>query len=186
MLGDELGTASNIKSRVNRQSVLGAITSAQQRLKLYNKVCLASERIGLEHSSPPPRSQKENMTTVHLRWPCKVSAKPETQICMSWKGILSFTYQRCKTSWLVRGDVYNCGGIILACGFDAFQAIRISASAYCEIRWMHMARSTKRLRFNNYDCGWHAGATKWACNLHWNCRHGWWQGKEAEHRLWAF
>ncbi|GLJ27730.1 hypothetical protein SUGI_0544180 [Cryptomeria japonica] len=38
MLGDELGTASNIKSRVNRQSVLGAITSAQQRLKLYSKV----------------------------------------------------------------------------------------------------------------------------------------------------
>lgn len=40
MLGDELGTASNIKSRVNRQSVLGAITSAQQRLKLYTKVRL--------------------------------------------------------------------------------------------------------------------------------------------------
>ncbi|CAA0809911.1 Eukaryotic peptide chain release factor subunit 1-3 [Striga hermonthica] len=38
MLGDEYGTASNIKSRVNRQSVLGAITSAQQRLKLYSKV----------------------------------------------------------------------------------------------------------------------------------------------------
>lgn len=38
MLGDELGTASNIKSRVNRLSVLAAITSAQQRLKLYNKV----------------------------------------------------------------------------------------------------------------------------------------------------
>jgi hypothetical protein len=38
MLGDEFGTASNIKSRVNRQSVLGAITSAQQRLKLYNRV----------------------------------------------------------------------------------------------------------------------------------------------------
>eukprot|EP00244_Chara_vulgaris_P010371 TRINITY_DN4748_c0_g1_i8.p1 TRINITY_DN4748_c0_g1~~TRINITY_DN4748_c0_g1_i8.p1 ORF type:complete len:441 (-),score=107.13 TRINITY_DN4748_c0_g1_i8:887-2209(-) len=38
MLGDEFGTASNIKNRVNRQSVLGAITSAQQRLKLYNKV----------------------------------------------------------------------------------------------------------------------------------------------------
>jgi len=32
------GTASNIKSRVNRLSVLGAITSTQQRLKLYNKV----------------------------------------------------------------------------------------------------------------------------------------------------
>jgi len=38
MLADEFGTASNIKNRVNRQSVLGAITSAQQRLKLYNKV----------------------------------------------------------------------------------------------------------------------------------------------------
>ena len=38
MLGDEYGTASNIKSRVNRQSVLGAITSTQQRLKLFNKV----------------------------------------------------------------------------------------------------------------------------------------------------
>jgi peptide chain release factor subunit 1 len=38
MLGDELGTASNIKSRVNRLSVLGAITSVQQRLKLYTRV----------------------------------------------------------------------------------------------------------------------------------------------------
>mmetsp|Transcript_13002 Transcript_13002/g.15781 ORF Transcript_13002/g.15781 Transcript_13002/m.15781 type:complete len:449 (-) Transcript_13002:232-1578(-) len=38
MLGDELGTATNIKSRVNRLSVLSAITSTQQRLKLYNKV----------------------------------------------------------------------------------------------------------------------------------------------------
>jgi len=38
MLGDELGTAANIKSRVNRQSVLGAITSVQQRLKLYNRI----------------------------------------------------------------------------------------------------------------------------------------------------
>ena len=38
MLGDEYGTASNIKSRVNRLSVLSAITSAQQRLKLYAKV----------------------------------------------------------------------------------------------------------------------------------------------------
>ncbi|KAL3763573.1 hypothetical protein ACHAWU_003239 [Discostella pseudostelligera] len=37
MLADEYGTASNIKSRVNRLSVLGAITSTQQRLKLYNK-----------------------------------------------------------------------------------------------------------------------------------------------------
>lgn len=38
MLGDEFGTASNIKSRVNRLSVLGAITSTQTRLKLYNRV----------------------------------------------------------------------------------------------------------------------------------------------------
>lgn len=38
MLSDELGTASNIKSRVNRQSVLEAITSVQQRLKLFNRV----------------------------------------------------------------------------------------------------------------------------------------------------
>ncbi|KAF7289686.1 Peptide chain release factor subunit 1 [Mycena chlorophos] len=38
MLTQEHGTASQIKSRVNRQSVQSAITSAQQRLKLYNKV----------------------------------------------------------------------------------------------------------------------------------------------------
>lgn len=38
MLADEYGTASNIKSRVNRLSVLSAITSTQQRLKLYNQV----------------------------------------------------------------------------------------------------------------------------------------------------
>ncbi|SCU85428.1 LANO_0C04236g1_1 [Lachancea nothofagi CBS 11611] len=38
MLTDEYGTASNIKSRVNRLSVLGAITSTQQKLKLYTKV----------------------------------------------------------------------------------------------------------------------------------------------------
>ena len=38
MLADEYGTESNIKSRVNRLSVLGAITSVQHRLKLYTKV----------------------------------------------------------------------------------------------------------------------------------------------------
>ncbi|CAH7670353.1 eukaryotic peptide chain release factor subunit 1 [Phakopsora pachyrhizi] len=38
MLAHEYGTASNIKSRVNRLSVLAAITSTQQRLKLYTKV----------------------------------------------------------------------------------------------------------------------------------------------------
>eukprot|EP00744_Colponema_vietnamica_P001364 GILI01002265.1.p1 GENE.GILI01002265.1~~GILI01002265.1.p1 ORF type:complete len:435 (+),score=130.34 GILI01002265.1:103-1407(+) len=37
MLGDEYGTAANIKNRVNRLSVLSAITSTQQKLKLYNK-----------------------------------------------------------------------------------------------------------------------------------------------------
>jgi peptide chain release factor subunit 1 len=38
MLATEYGTASNIKSRVNRLSVLSAITSTQQRLKLYTRV----------------------------------------------------------------------------------------------------------------------------------------------------
>ena len=38
LLTDEFGTASNIKSRVNRQSVLSAITYAQQKLKLYNRI----------------------------------------------------------------------------------------------------------------------------------------------------
>jgi peptide subunit release factor 1 (eRF1) len=34
----QYGTATNIKSRTNRLSVLDAITSTQQRLKLYSKV----------------------------------------------------------------------------------------------------------------------------------------------------
>ena len=38
LLAEEFGTTSNIKSRVNRLSVLSAITSTQQKLKLYNKV----------------------------------------------------------------------------------------------------------------------------------------------------
>lgn len=38
MLTQEYGTASNIKSRVNRLSVLAAITSTQQKLKLYTRV----------------------------------------------------------------------------------------------------------------------------------------------------
>merc|ERR1719482_2019162 len=37
MLTEEYGTASCIKSRVNRLSVLSAITSTQQRLKHYNR-----------------------------------------------------------------------------------------------------------------------------------------------------
>lgn len=59
MLGDEFGTASNIKSRVNRQSVLGAITSAQQRLKLYNKVGLS-----YRCTSFPLQRQAEPMLSV--------------------------------------------------------------------------------------------------------------------------
>ncbi|KAJ3027257.1 UNVERIFIED_CONTAM: Polypeptide release factor (eRF1) in translation termination [Siphonaria sp. JEL0065] len=38
MLTNELGAATNIKSRVTRQSVTSALISIQQRLKLYNKV----------------------------------------------------------------------------------------------------------------------------------------------------
>ena len=38
MLADEFGTATNIKSRVNRLSVLSAIISTQQKLKLFTKV----------------------------------------------------------------------------------------------------------------------------------------------------
>ena len=38
MLTEEYGTASNIKSRVNRLSVLSAITSTQERLKHYTRV----------------------------------------------------------------------------------------------------------------------------------------------------
>ena len=37
-IADELGTATNIKSRVTRQSVITALTSVQARLKLYNRV----------------------------------------------------------------------------------------------------------------------------------------------------
>lgn len=37
MLTTEYGTASNIKDRVNRQSVLSGITSTQQKLRQYNK-----------------------------------------------------------------------------------------------------------------------------------------------------
>lgn len=38
LLAEELGTASNIKSRVNQKSVISAILSVQQRLKLYSRV----------------------------------------------------------------------------------------------------------------------------------------------------
>jgi hypothetical protein len=51
MLADEYGTASNIKSRVNRLSVLSAITSVQARLKLYNKGIIKINRIHLNKFS---------------------------------------------------------------------------------------------------------------------------------------
>jgi len=51
MLADEYGTASNIKSRVNRLSVLSAITSVQARLKLYNKGRIKINRIHLNKCS---------------------------------------------------------------------------------------------------------------------------------------
>lgn len=51
MLATEYGTASNIKNRVNRQSVLAAITSAQQKLKLYTRVS-ARARPHLARMSP--------------------------------------------------------------------------------------------------------------------------------------
>jgi len=53
MLADEYGTASNIKSRVNRLSVLSAITATQQRLKLYNKGELLLFP-SIKHNSVPP------------------------------------------------------------------------------------------------------------------------------------
>ena len=51
MLADEFGTASNIKSRVNRLSVLGAITSVQHRLKLYAKGILISAALYTRRSN---------------------------------------------------------------------------------------------------------------------------------------
>jgi len=38
MLSEEYSTAINIKSRVNRLSVMSAIVSVQQRLKIYHRV----------------------------------------------------------------------------------------------------------------------------------------------------
>ncbi|CAF3053270.1 unnamed protein product [Rotaria sp. Silwood2] len=49
MLADEYGTASNIKSRVNRLSVLSAITSVQARLKLYNKGFIENKKNSIEN-----------------------------------------------------------------------------------------------------------------------------------------
>ena len=54
MLADEYGTASNIKSRVNRLSVLGAITSEHHRkFKLYNDYAGTQQRLKLYSRVPP-------------------------------------------------------------------------------------------------------------------------------------
>ena len=54
MLADEYGTASNIKSRVNRLSVLGAITSEHhRRFKLYNDYAGTQQRLKLYSRVPP-------------------------------------------------------------------------------------------------------------------------------------
>ena len=67
MLADEFGTASNIKSRVNRLSVLSAITSTQQRLKLFSK---ARAR---PFASAPPVTRCEQPTAPRSR---RLSAPP--------------------------------------------------------------------------------------------------------------
>ncbi|TRM59854.1 50S ribosomal protein L30e-like protein [Schizophyllum amplum] len=65
MLTQEYGTASNIKSRVNRLSVLAAITSTQQRLKLYNRVppngLVCSRRRSRSTLSPTSRSIRASL-----------------------------------------------------------------------------------------------------------------------------
>jgi peptide chain release factor subunit 1 len=63
MLLNELGTASNIKSRVNRLSVLGAINSVKEKLKLYprlppNGLCIFSGNLSTDDAV------KEKQVTV--------------------------------------------------------------------------------------------------------------------------
>ena len=60
MLADEFGTASNIKSRVNRLSVLSAITSTQQRLKLFTKVTHPNPSPNPKPKPNPKPSPKPN------------------------------------------------------------------------------------------------------------------------------
>jgi hypothetical protein len=60
MLADEFGTASNIKSRVNRLSVLSAITSTQQRLKLFT-------RVRARHHARPAEAGGSARRALHMR-----------------------------------------------------------------------------------------------------------------------
>lgn len=68
MLANEYGTASNIKSRVNRQSVLAAITSAQQRLKLYTRVRCAAACAWLNMLSPLWHHSSNQLHKISSRW----------------------------------------------------------------------------------------------------------------------
>lgn len=60
-LTDELGAATNIKSRVNRLSVISAIVSCQQKLKLYSKtpknglvIYCGSTGLNIDYEPPKP------------------------------------------------------------------------------------------------------------------------------------
>lgn len=65
MLTEEAGTASNIKSRVNRLSVLDAIYSTQNRLKLYSK--LPPNGLVIYCGSIMTESGKEKQVTIDFQ-----------------------------------------------------------------------------------------------------------------------
>lgn len=77
MLADEFGTASNIKSRVNRLSVLGAITSVQHRLKLYTKgkdilhLILHNEQKFLRSLFCSEFLKSKSRESMKFRWKCR-------------------------------------------------------------------------------------------------------------------
>lgn len=66
MLADEFGTASNIKCRVNRASVLDAITSVRQKLKLYHSVPDNGLAIYWRHSKLKPADHKLHLILIWL------------------------------------------------------------------------------------------------------------------------
>ena len=87
MLADEYGTASNIKSRVNRLSVLGAITSTQQKLKLYTRV--PNNGLVLYCGTILTDDGKEKKVTIDFK-PINTSLylcdnKFHTEVCISFK-----------------------------------------------------------------------------------------------------
>src|SRR3989338_776525 len=71
LLTEEFGTAGNIKSRVNRQSVLAAITSAQYIVKLYTRV----PKNGLAIFCGTINDDgKEKKVSIHIEPPLPVNA----------------------------------------------------------------------------------------------------------------